>query len=457
MAQPIYLAIDIGASSGRGILSYLEEGKIVTEEIHRFPNHPIEKDGHLIWNVDALHEEIIKALQKAGEINKKPDYIAIDTWGVDYVLLDEAGERIGDCYCYRDTKRHRVNEVHELIPFESLYEKSGIQFQGFNSIYQLYDDKLSGKLAKAKTILMLPDYLSYLLTGKAEWEYTNATTTGLVNAQSHVFDEEIIEKLGYDKNLFPKLAQPGTVLGTLKEDIEKKVGYNIKVVHAASHDTASAVLAIPLKPNEPYISSGTWSLLGLEVKKACRDETARHFNYSNEGSLNYSFRLQKNIMGLWMVQEIRNELDPKPSFAEMVEMAKANPSKKRVDVNSSLFLSPKSMQNAVKSVVGYASLEEIIHIVYASLAESYASSLKELERISGKKFEVLHITGGGGNNNFLNELTAKATGLRVEVGPIEGTALGNILMQMLASHEITSLEEGRNLIRKSIELKEVNP
>lgn len=453
----IYLAIDIGASSGRGILSYLRDGVIMCEEIHRFPNHPIEKGNHLVWDTEHLHKEIVKALQKAAEINKKPTYMAIDTWGVDYVLLDENGQKIGDCYSYRDESRHRYTEVHSLIRFENLYQRTGIQFQGFNTVYQLYDDKLSGKLARAKRILMLPDYLNYLLTGKAEWEYTNATTTGLVNATTHQFDHDIIDALGYDKSLFIELAQPGTILGELSEETQKEVGYNLTVVHAASHDTASAVLAIPLKPGEPYISSGTWSLLGIEVEQANRSERAKEFNYSNEGSLNHHFRLQKNIMGLWMIQEIRNELNPKPSFAEMVDMAKNIVSEKRVDVNSPLFLSPKSMQNAVKSVVGEASLEEIIHIVYASLAESYADSLKELERILGRKFEILHITGGGGNNMFLNELTAKATGLPIEVGPIEGTALGNILMQMLAAKQITSLEQGRALIRKSIEIKEVKP
>lgn len=455
--NPLYLAIDIGASSGRGILAELRDGVLVTEEIHRFANHPIERDGGLYWDANALLSEIIEALRQCKARGQIPTFMGIDTWGVDYVLLDEFDRPLSEVHCYRDETRHRSKQVHALLPFEELYERTGIQYQGFNSIYQLYDDKVQGILEKAKCFLMLPDYLNFLLTGKKEQEYTNATTTGLVNCLSHEFDPEILEKLGYDPNIFLPLAQPGTILGELKEEIAKEVGFQIKVCHVASHDTASAVLSIPLKKDEPYISSGTWSLLGLEVEKANSSEKARQYNYSNEGGLNYSFRFQKNIMGLWMIQEIRNELNPKPSFPEMVELAKANPSDKRVDANSPAFLSPKSMSKAIKDVVGEVSLGELIHIVYASLADSYASALREIEEIVGKRFTCLHITGGGGNNAFLNRLTAKAINRPVRVGPIEGTAFGNLLMQMLAAKQIQSLEEGRDIINRSITIQEVLP
>ena len=452
-----YLAIDIGASSGRGILAYMDHGVLKMEEVHRFFNHPLERNGKLVWDVDHLFLEIVNALKKCKEKGICPDYMGIDTWGVDYVLLDENDVRIGECHSYRDTSRHKVEEVHKIVPFEELYKRTAIQFQGFNTVYQLYDDLSSGKLGKAKSLLMLPDYLNFLLTGIKEQEYTNATTTGLVNCLTHTFDPEILAKLGYNSSLFKELHQPGTILGDIKEEIAKEIGYSLKVAHVASHDTASAVLSIPLGKDEPYISSGTWSLLGLEVDNANNSDEARIYNYSNEGGLNHSFRLQKNIMGLWMIQEIRNELNPKPEFGEMVEMAKNCPNEKRVDVNSSKFLSPKSMIKAIKEEVGEVSLGELIHIVYASLAESYARSLKELESITGKSFPKLHITGGGGKNMFLNELTAKAINRNVEVGPIEGTAIGNLLMQMLSAKEITSLQEGRDIIKNSLTIQEVKP
>ncbi|MCR5491582.1 MAG: rhamnulokinase [Bacilli bacterium] len=454
---PLYLAIDIGASSGRGILAHLEDGKLVTEEVHRFHNHPIEKEDGLYWDVDHLFHEIKEALKACDKLGKRPAYMGIDTWGVDYLLLDENGDRLSECHCYRDEARHRSKQVHALIPFEELYRKTGIQYQGFNTVYQLYDDKLKGTLDQAKDLLMLPDYLNYLLTGIKEQEYTNATTTGLVNCLTHRFDEEILGRLGYSKHLFKELHQPGTIVGPLKETIEKEVGYQLQVCHVASHDTASAVLSIPLEKDEPYISSGTWSLLGLEVDQANSSDEAQKYNYSNEGGLNHSFRLQKNIMGLWMIQEIRNELDPKPEFSAMVIEAIKNPSVRRVDANSAKFLSPKSMSQSIRDEVGDVSLGELCHIVYASLAESYAKSIKELEDITGKRFKKLHITGGGGKNAFLNELTAKAIARPVEVGPIEGTAIGNLLMQMLAAKQIDSLQQGREIVKRSIHIQEVKP
>ena len=452
-----YLAIDIGASSGRGVLAYMEGGRLHMEEVSRFHNGPLKHNGQLIWGVDYLFNEIKKTLQACAKLGKVPDYLGIDTWGVDYVLLDEHGERVSSCHSYRDESRHKVNEVHSIISFEELYQRTGIQFQGFNTIYQLCDDKLNGDLERAKCLLMLPDYLNYLLTGVMEQEYTNATTTGLVNCHTHEFDGEILAKLGYYSSLFLPLSQPGSIVGPLLDVVSEEIGCQVNVCHVASHDTASAVLSIPLGEDEPYISSGTWSLLGVEVKNALANKQAREFNYSNEGGLNHTFRFQKNIMGLWVIQRIREELDPKPDFAEMVRWAKANPSQKRVDINSPRYLSPISMIAALREEVGPCSVEELCHIVYASLADSYASAMKEIEDILGKSFPLLHITGGGGKNAFLNQLTAKAIGRKVQVGPIEGTAIGNILTQMLASQEITSLQEGRNIIKKSIEIEEVNP
>ena len=454
-----YLAIDIGASSGRGMLATLENGKIVMEEIHRFPNHPQQDErGFLYWDVDALFNEIVTALKKAKDQDKAPDYIGIDTWGVDYVLLDENGERMGLCHSYRDPLRHRHEQVHETIPFEALYSRTGIQFQPFNTIYQLYADKESGKLDKASTMLMLPDYLNYRLTGLCHQEYCNATTTGLVNAVTHDWDKELIDKLGYPRKLFGTLSQPGEAVGPLSRKIRLQVGFNATVVLPATHDTASAVLAVPLEPGEAYISSGTWSLLGMESPLPHLEESSRALNYSNEGSLQHSFRVQKNIMGLWMIQEVRHEFEDRYSFAEIVDLAKKSVAKDLVDCNDVRFLSPKSMRGEIEKAVGRElKIEDISHIVYASLAETYRKSLEELETLAGKKFPALHITGGGGKNEFLNELTAKAINRPVIVGPIEGTAIGNVLMQMIYSGEIASLEQGRRIIKDSFGCKEVLP
>lgn len=454
-----YLAIDIGASSGRGMLAYLEEGKMIMEEIHRFPNHPkTDERGLLYWDVDALFAEILTALKKAKGLDKQPDYIGIDTWGVDYVLLDEKGKRLGCCHCYRDPKRARHEQVHRLVPFEELYSRTGIQFQPFNTIYQLYADQDDKKLERAEYMLMLPDYLSYRLTGVMKQEYCNATTTGLVNAKTHDWDKQLIDRLGYPRKLFHPLCQPGEEVGKLKADIRKQVGFNATVVLPATHDTASAVLAVPLEEDEPYISSGTWSLLGLEQKEAMTDLNSMKLNYSNEGTLHHGFRFQKNIMGLWMIQEVRHEFDDAYDFGQIVELAKKADTEETLDCNDPRFLAPSSMRKEIESVIGRElRIGEFGKIVYRSLAKGYAKSLDELETLTGKTFSNLHITGGGGKNEYLNMLTAKAIRRPVIVGPIEGTAIGNVLMQMIHAGEIPSLQAGREIVKRSFEYKEVKP
>lgn len=454
-----YLAIDIGASSGRAILASREKGKLNMEEIHRFPNHPKRaSDGKLYWDIDGLFEEIVTGLKKAKELGKAPSCIGIDTWGVDYVLLDENGKKLGHAYSYRDASRQaRSGEVEKILPKKELFQKTGIAFQPFNTIYQLYDDLLSGKLEKASSFLQLPDYLNYRLTGKKAQEYCNATTSAMVDKDTHAWNETILDTMGFPKRLFGKLSLPGQILGPVSEEIAKEIGYRPDVAIIASHDTASAVLAIPLKPNEPYISSGTWSLLGIESPTAHVGEFEEESGYSNEGTPDQGFRFQINIMGLWIIQEVRHELGDKYSFSELAELAKTHPSDKRIDANDPIFLSPKSMIEAIESKVGKVEVPELAHIVYASLADCYKEKLRDLEHLLGKRFETLHITGGGGKNQFLNALTANAIARPVLVGPIEGTALGNLLMQMKAKGEIKSIEEGRQLIKESFPLQEVLP
>ena len=451
-----YLAIDIGASSGRHILASLENGLLQTEEIYRFPNGAREKDGRLVWDVDALFSEILAGLKKAGDIRKKPDYIGIDTWAVDYALLDKDGERLGEVYSYRDRRgAEREKAAHAVLPFSELYARTGIQYQPFNTLYQLFDDKCTGRLDSAHSFLMLPDYLHYLLTGVKKQEYTNATSTGMINAVTHTWDEKILEAFGYNKSLYKALSEPGETVGTLKKEIRDYVGYDATVILPATHDTASAVLAAPIENCAPYISSGTWSLLGIEQERAHTDAASQGYNYSNEGSLHHTFRYQKNIMGLWMIQQVRHELGDKYSFAELAELAAANPTSALVNVNDEKFLSPKSMLHAIHDETGEMSLGETAYCVFNSLAECYRSAITELEELTGTRYDTLHIIGGGSQNALLNELTARKTGKRLILGPTECTAIGNIVMQMIGTGEIQDLAQARQIIKETFHTKEV--
>ena len=457
-----YLAIDIGASSGRHIVAHLENGKMITEEIYRFQNGPEELIGydgkpHLMWTHERLFGEILNGLKKAKEIGKVPYAIGIDTWGVDYALLDENDEAIGGTYCYRDSRTDEtIPEVHAVLPFAKLYEKTGIQFATFNTVYQLLDDKKTGRMAKAKSFLMLPDYFHFRLTGVKKQDYTNATTTGMVNSVTHKWDEEILEKLGYKKELFGELTQPGSEVGEFTDEVAAIVGYKAKVILPATHDTASAVLAAPLSAQTPYISSGTWSLLGVEQNSAHTSEAAREAGYSNEGSVNGQFRLQINIMGLWMIQQVRHELGDKYSFVELADMAKLNPIPDEFNVNDQKFFAPDSMIDAINETVGRKlSVGEMAYTIYHNLARYYDLALKELEAVTDEKYETLNIIGGGSKNMLLNEMTMEYTGKKVITGPAEGTAIGNLMMQMVGCGDIKDVKEGRQIIKNSFDINEL--
>lgn len=451
-----FLAIDIGASSGRHIVGWLEDGKINLKEVYRFENGPKQICNHLYWDAERLFNEVLNGLKVAKEQGLTPSYIGIDTWAVDYALLDEEDKLIDDILCYRDKRTEvAICRVHKRICFEDLYAKTGIQFQPFNTIYQLYSDEMGRKLCKAKSFLMLPDWLNFRLTGVKKQEYTNATSTGMVNAQTHTWDKEIITALGFDKNLFGELSQPGTIVGELTEEVQKAVGFNATVILPATHDTASAVLAAPLDGQTPYISSGTWSLLGVEQGFAHTNEGSLKANYSNEGSINGSFRYQKNIMGLWMLQNARKELGNIP-FPEIATMARASDFGEIVDVNDSRFLAPKSMLKEISKAVGKNLGEaSAVRVIYESLAKSYKQAIAELEANTGITYKTLNIIGGGSRDTFLNELTAKATGKKIITGPVEATAIGNLAMQMIGTGEIKDLSEARSIIKQSFDIKEV--
>ena len=463
MEKKYYLAIDIGASSGRHILGSFENGKLVLEEIHRFKNGAEKKGDKLVWNHEGLFCSIVEGLKKCKELNKIPVSIGIDTWGVDYALLDENDDLIDEIYSYRDERTLAVmDDVHAIVSEEELYERTGIKKQVFNTIYQLSCDKNSGKLEKAKSFLMMPDYLHFRLTGKKRNEYTNASTTGMLNAKTREWDYEIIEKLGLKKELFGELSLPGTEVGALKEEIAKEVGFNSVVCLPATHDTASAVMAVPKVGFPLYISSGTWSLMGVETPNENTSKIACDAGFTNEGGYNRSVRFLKNIMGMWMIQCIKKEYNDKYSFTDFVaEARKAEGFNSVVDVNDLSFFAPESMIKAVKDYCAKTNQQipetvgEIVLCVYTSLAVCYAEAVNQIEEISGVKFDEINIVGGGCQNVLMNELTAIKTGIKVVAGPVEATATGNLLAQMLASGQIKSLEEGKQIIKESFEIKEI--
>lgn len=430
-----YLAIDIGASSGRHIIGYQDEkGELVTKEMYRFANGVKEKDQHFTWDIDNLFQEALNGIRICLMSYPKIRSMSIDTWGVDYVLLDKEMKRIDPVYAYRDGRTKQVIPlVHEKIPFEKLYQITGSQFQEFNTIYQLYDDLLKGRLAKAKTFMHIPEYLMYRLTGVEKHEYTNASTTGMMDGKTLDYSQEIIAKLGFPAALFHPLDKPGTMVGNFTPEVQKEVSGNIPVILCATHDTASAVEGIPMEENIPYISSGTWSLLGVKSERVILEEEARKANFSNEYGPDY-IRFQKNIMGLWIIQCLSKEM--KYSFPEMVESAKESSYSELFDVNDSCFFASLDMRAEI--LAWFRKREkplpvtdgDIINATYRSLAHSYDLALQELERITMKTYPGLVIVGGGAKNQYLNDLTEAFTHHKVYAYPKEVTAIGNLMSQI---------------------------
>ena len=417
-----YLAIDIGASSGRHIVGWLEDGELKTEEVYRFPNGVTERDGHLTWDIDALTGHVKAGIDRARERFGAIESLSVDTWGVDYVLL-KGDEEVRPCYAYRDGRTEAViPQLHEVLGFSELYRRTGIQFQPINTVYQLYADKLAGRLEGVTDFLMIPEYLLWKLCGVKSHEYTNATTGGMVNAESGEYDPAIIEALGLPRQLFHPLQQPGTVIGAYE---------GIKVVLCATHDTGSAVEGIPMTGDAPYISSGTWSLLGVKTPKPITDEASRLANWSNEGGVGYN-RYQKNIMGMWLVNRLRDELCPDKPFGEIVAEAEDSRFEETVDANDASFLAPESMKAAFDAALTGApqSVGDYFRCAYRSLALCYRDAIRELEQNTGKAYDSIYIVGGGAKNAFLNRLTEEAGGKKVIALPIEATAIGNLKTQL---------------------------
>lgn len=484
-----HLAIDIGASSGRHILGHLENGRMVLEEVHRFDNRQIHKNGHDCWDIDHLWQGILDGLKACKALGKVPATVGIDTWAVDFVLLDKDGQPVGDAVAYRDSRTEGADQLVEakISPAE-LYARTGIQKQNFNTIYQLtaLQKEHPEQLDTAHSLLMIPDYFHYLLTGVQKQEYTNATSTGLVHADKKTWDRDLLDTLGLPRRLFGPLSMPGTVVGPLRDEIAAQVGFQTTVVLPATHDTGSAFLAVPAEDDRAvYLSSGTWSLLGMENETPITSEASRRQNFTNEGGAWYRYRYLKNIMGLWMIQSIRRELngvdyvagkeraawtlDVQPgekqwTFPDLIAAAEsAADFPSVVNANDDAFLAPASMIAAVQAACATAgqpvprTVGQLMQCVYRSLTLCYRWAIEELSQLTGKTYTAIHIVGGGCQDNYLNRMTATICRLPVWAGPVEGTAIGNLVIQMIHGGEFADLAAARQCIRESFDIKEVLP
>lgn len=468
-----YLAIDIGASSGRHIVGSTENGKISLDETYRFENGISKKNGHKCWDIDHIRESVIEGIAETVKKGYSPKSVGVDTWAVDFVLLDENDEIIGDAVSYRDSRAERIQEELEeknILKFGELYEHTGIAYQQFNTIYQLLALKKEHPdyLERAKTFLMIPDYLNFVLTGVKANEYTNASTTALVNAKTKTWDRELIRSIGLPVGIFKEVQMPGASLGMLRQDIADRVGAQMEVVLPATHDTGSAFLAVPARDdNSVFLSSGTWSLIGCETKEAIITPESCGYNYTNEGGYNYRNRFIRNIMGLWMMQNVRNELGKMngtcPSFPDLIKAAEEfSEYDVKVNVTDDRFLSPDSMTGEIKS----AALEKgekipdavgaIVQVIYNSLVDSYMRNVNILSLLTGKDFTSINIVGGGSQDMYLNRMTAKATGLTVYAGPTEGTALGNLIVQFIKDNKFMNLAEARQAVGKSFDIRTID-
>jgi rhamnulokinase len=463
-----YLAIDIGASSGRHILGYVRNGKICLEEIYRFENGMKKSNGHLVWDREKLYGSILAGMKKCAELNKIPETMGIDTWGVDYVLLDAEDRVIGEMYGYRDSRTEGMErKVFAKIPEKELYARTGIQKEMFNTVYQLtaVKEQQPEDLGRAKSLLFVPDYFNFLLTGRKANEYTEASTSQLLNPKTRKWDLELIRSLGLPEKIFGEIVMPGTELGKLTEEMEKEAGFSCRVIAPCTHDTGSAVLAVPSDDSDfLYISSGTWSLLGFERAQPECSEMSRIGSFTNEGGYGGQITYLRNIMGLWMIQCIRHDFQDRYSFAEISKNASENRNfLSRVDVNDARFMAPESMTDEIRDYCRRTgqnvpvTLGELAAVVYASLAECYAKTIRDMEKASGRQFSRIHIVGGGANASFLNELTAVSSGKEVHAGPAEATAIGNILAQMLAEGEFESKEKARDAVHDSFDVKIYRP
>lgn len=468
-----YLAFDLGASSGRAIIGEIVDGKITLEEVHRFANGPMEKDGSLYWDINSLANEIKTGLKNALATGKTFSGIGVDTWGVDYVMLKADGTFARLPYHYRDSRTDNIpEEVYGLVSQDEIYQKTGIQEMQLNTIFQLYAHKKAHpEDFEGAKLLFMPDALTYILSGAVKCEYSEASTSELLDAKTQNWDFDLIERIGLPKDIFPEIVQPGTSAGTLTEELQAEMGCgSIPVFHIGSHDTASAVASVPALAGEgkwAYISCGTWALLGAELDNPVLTKDAQEACFTNEGGVEGKIRFLTNIMGMWLGQETRRvwkENGKEYSFAEMEDMAKeCDGLNFFVDPNNQKFFAPGDMPQNIKDFCAETGQGDIpndaalMRCIYDSLACCFRMKIELLEKLDGAKLDKLHIVGGGTKDRFLMQLTACCAGIPVISGPVEATATGNIITQAIANGEIADLAAARQLIKESFKIEEFAP
>lgn len=469
-----FLAIDLGATSGRTILGTLADGRLTLEELTRFPNSIVRHGGRCYWNIWSLYDEILRGLRAAAERKVELTSIGIDTWGVDFVTIGEDGHIIGTPRSYRDT--HTDGEparyFADKLPADEVYRLTGIQVMPFNSLFQLSAMRRAGasSLEVADKILFLPDALSYLLTGEMVTEYTMASTSQMVNASTRRLDDKILASVGLDKNRFGREVMPGEFIGTLTSEIQRLTGLGpVPVVAVAGHDTASAVAAVPASDCEgfAYLSSGTWSLMGIEIDTPIINERSAAENFTHEGGIEGTIRFLKNICGMWLLERCREEWAREgleTAYPRLVEMAReAEPFRSIIFPDDPMFANPASMTAAITDYCRRTGQSEprtqgeFTRCIYESLALRYRQVFELLKSFAPFDIKRLHVIGGGSQNDFLNAMTADALGVEVVAGPVECTAAGNIMVQARAAGEVNSLGEMRRIIRESNQLKTFLP
>ncbi|MDR1672035.1 MAG: rhamnulokinase [Bacteroidales bacterium] len=467
-----FIAFDLGATSGRAIVGTLSDGKIAMEEISRFPNGIIAVGEHFHWDILGIYEILKNSLKTCAQMGKyTPESIGIDTWGVDFGFLAEDGSLLGEPYAYRDPHTNGIiEEYFKLVPREKVYGLTGIQFLQFNSIFQLYALKRnnSSLLKAAKDLLFMPDLLNYLFTGIKKAEFTIASTSQMLNPKTMKWAPELFDAFGAPVSLMQDIVLPGTVIGSLTDAIAKETGIGkIPVIAVAAHDTGSAIAAVPAEgENWAYLSSGTWSLMGIETRKALIDKETEAMNFTNEGGVEGTFRFLKNITGMWLLEQCRKEwaVQKDYSYGELVDLAKAEQSfRSFVDSDAPDFMNPENM---VEAIAGYCqrtgqvvpdSIGQFVRCIFESLALKYRYTLEQLKRVSPHPIEKLHVIGGGAKNAYLCQFTANSINIPVVAGPAEGTAMGNLLVQAMALGYLKSLADIREVVRNSVETQTYLP
>lgn len=465
-----FLAIDMGASSGRCVLASLQHGKLVLEEVHRFANGMIEREGHLCWDVDHLFAEILTGLRACAARGTLPTSMGIDTWGVDFVLLDADNRPVGLPVAYRDKRtEHSYETIDACIAPEALYRITGLQRQPFNTICQLVAIQQQNPdwLERAQKLLLMPDYFHFLLTDVTRCEYTNASTTQLLCAETKDWSWDVIEALGLPNRIFQELHMPGTYVGDLSPAVQAQIGFNCRVVLPPTHDTASAVVAVPSTTHEVlYISSGTWSLFGTELEKPLCTPQSQACNFTHEGGYAFRYRYLKNIMGLWMIQSVKkcfDDADAPYTYAQICDAAKTAEICSQVNCDDPRFFAPENMCEAIQAACRETqqqvpqTIGEFAAVVYASLAARYASAAQEIETLTQQNYPAIHLVGGGSKDEYLNALTASATGKTVWAGPTEATAIGNLLVQMIHAGIFPDLAAAKTCVLNSFPIQRFNP